>query len=154
MNVNLWTWSREDQGENISIFQENDNLSEYKKESFLSKLYEELEAWMEGEKAYLRQGLSLRDMADQLRTNTTYLSRAINEVGGENVSRYINTKRIDDFMSQLDQNLDRSWTLGKMAKNCGFGSLTTFSRAFKEIKGLPPSEFVKKYLEDSNGDED
>jgi len=144
MKVNLWPWFREDRGENISIFQENDNLSEYKKESFLPKLYEELEAWMEAEKPYLRQGLGLRDMADQLRTNTTYLSRAINEVGGENVSRYINTKRIDAFLSQLNQNLDRSWTLGKMAKSCGF----------KEIKGLAPSKFVQQYLENSHGDED
>ena len=33
--------------------------------------------------------------------------------------------------------------VGEIAKECGFGSFTTFSRAFSRVYGMSPSEYRK-----------
>jgi AraC-like DNA-binding protein len=52
-------------------------------------------------------------------------------------------KRIEKAKEML---LYESYSIGEIAENCGFASIYAFSRAFKNIIGVAPSDFKKKYI--------
>ncbi len=99
----------------------------------------------ETEKHYLNTKTSLASVAKKLKTNTSYLSKIINDFKGQTFSNYITELRINYALLQLKQDsIFRSYSIKAIAKDLGFKSEGSFSRAFKKQTGIYPSFYIKK----------
>lgn len=107
------------------------------------QLYLALEKLLEEEKLYLDPDLSLRQLADQLATNTKYLSQVVNHLASCNFQQYLNTFRIKEVQKKILNKDYGNLTLFGIALQCGFKNKSTFYKVFKEIAGVTPKEYIK-----------
>jgi len=99
----------------------------------------------EAEEQYLNTKTSLSTVAKKLKTNTSYLSKIINDNKGQTFSNYITELRINHALLRIKQDsVFRSYSIKAIAKDLGFKSEGSFSRAFKKQTGLYPSFYIKK----------
>jgi len=107
-------------------------------------LAESFQALVQSEKLYLNEKFSLEDAATHLKTNKTYLSKAINTVHSKRFSNLINEYRIEESMLMLSDSKFDNLSIEGIASAVGFSSKSSFNRTFKEQTGLTPSEFKSK----------
>ncbi|WGH74386.1 helix-turn-helix domain-containing protein [Tenacibaculum tangerinum] len=99
----------------------------------------------EKEKQYSSQNVTLNNLANQLNTNTAYLSKVINHYKELSFNNYINNLRINNITEQLETNsIIRKFTIKAIALEAGYKSADSFSKAFFKLKGVNPSDFIKK----------
>lgn len=96
------------------------------------------------EKAWWRDPeLTLPTLARRLGTNTTALSRAMNEGLGLNFNEVINRLRVDAVIAALHQ-CDGGQTVLAIALSEGFNSKASFNRVFKLYTGATPSDYRRR----------
>lgn len=83
--------------------------------------------------------LSLAEAARRVGTNTTYLSRAINEGLALNFNELINRMRAEEVARQIQAADDPNFM--QLALEAGFNSKATFNRAFRTVHGISPSDY-------------
>ncbi len=102
-------------------------------------LRERLLAAMGEGRAYAHEGLSLAQLAGQLETTPAQLRDTINQqLGYRNFNDFLHHYRIDEAAQRL---LLQDLPILSIALDVGYGSIGPFNRAFKQIKGVTPSEF-------------
>ncbi|MDZ7935859.1 MAG: helix-turn-helix domain-containing protein [Emticicia sp.] len=111
------------------------------KEREYEAMKSKIETLMLQEKLYLEPELSLSDLAQKLKTNTSVLSAAINSNFGKNFNDFVNEYRVEEFKKQIKLPANQNYTLLAVAFDCGFNSKATFNRAFKKFTGQSPSRF-------------
>lgn len=84
--------------------------------------------------------LTLKMLADHLGITTNYCSRYIKEKTGMTFVSYLNRLRLNRAEYYLTYT-DRSIT--EIADRCGFNSIQTFNRVFKNMLGVTPKEYRK-----------
>ncbi len=87
--------------------------------------------------------LDISEVAKQSNISEVYFRRLFKEKYGLSPYEYATGKRIEKAKEML---LYDSYSIGEIAENCGFASIYAFSRAFKNIIGIAPSDFKKKYI--------
>ena len=92
---------------------------------------------------YLEPELTLGQLAAQLGTNTSWLSRVINTGCGLNFNDFINGYRVREAEQRLRDPKFRHYTLLAVALESGFNSKSTFNRVFKKLRGVTPSEAAR-----------
>ncbi|MBL7738864.1 MAG: helix-turn-helix transcriptional regulator [Chitinophagaceae bacterium] len=98
---------------------------------------------MEKDKPYLEPELSLNDLAKRLGTNTSVLSKVINDGTGRNFNDFINSYRVQEVIQKLKEGEQKTQTLLGIAYDCGFNSKATFNRSFKKVTEKTPKEFIE-----------
>ena len=102
------------------------------------------------EEFYLDTQITLANMAKRIDTNTTYLSKIINEDYEKTFAHFINELRLSHTLKSLESNPNyRNLTIDHIAEKSGFASPSTFYNAFKKYTGLTPSYYIKKRLSQS-----
>lgn len=92
---------------------------------------------------YLNSNITLAQVAVKLNVNTRTLSESINKNKKVNFNSYINILRINYVVSLLENDPKyRNYKIVYLASVCGFSSHSTFTKIFKSIKGISPSEFI------------
>lgn len=91
------------------------------------------------EKYYLKEQITLEEMAQALRISRNTLSSLINSEEKQNFYAWINMLRIEH--SQMLFNEHPDYTIGEIAQLTGFSEAANFSRTFKKITGQTPSEW-------------
>jgi AraC-like DNA-binding protein len=94
-------------------------------------------------KIYEDPELSLTQLAGQLESNPTIISKAINNCFQMNFNDFINSYRINAVKEKFQEGLHKKQTLLAIALDCGFNSKATFNRAFKKNSGLSPKDFLE-----------
>lgn len=125
------------------------NASKTLSEELRQTILLDLENAMEGEKKYLDCGLTMHQLAKEIKTNTSYLSRTIQEIYHTNFASYLNTLRINDAKALIRDHKNNELTLDKIAKASGYKNRSTFHKAFKKMTGLTPDQYrqlLKKQL--------
>lgn len=84
--------------------------------------------------------LNLAQCAKHLGTNTSHLSRAINDGLGQNFNELINGLRVDAVKAQLIDPAESRDVLD-IAFEAGFSSKASFNRSFKLMVGVTPTAF-------------
>ncbi|MFH1121471.1 MAG: helix-turn-helix domain-containing protein [Bacteroidota bacterium] len=90
---------------------------------------------------YTDPKLTLKQLANDLGTNTRYLSMVINEFQGRNFNQMLNYYRVKKVMRLLVDNEAESYSYLGLAQKAGFHSKSVFIAAFKSQTGTTPSEF-------------
>jgi AraC-like DNA-binding protein len=111
----------------------------------------DLDAWKEKvlhavvtKKAYANPELTLTDLARQLQTNSSLLSKVINTGFGQNFNDFINYYRVEEVKQKLQTEAAGQVTIMSIAYDAGFNSKATFNRAFKKFTGRNPKEYLEK----------
>ncbi len=86
------------------------------------------------------ESITLRDIAKELGYNYRYLSGVVNRLFGTPFPQVVNRYRVDLACGLLRQTR-RSIT--DIAESCGFDSLRSFNRCFKEQTGTTPRDYRK-----------
>lgn len=94
------------------------------------------------EKLFLEDHFTMNDLIQRLNTNKTYLSEVIARSPYKSFYQLVNTLRIDHACQILEA--DPSLKLEQVAFASGFSSGSAFSQVFKRIKGVTPSEYLRK----------
>ena len=98
----------------------------------------------ENNKTYLNIDCTLSYVAKKISTNTSYLSKVINNHKGIPFKTYLTDLRINEALIQLKNNKTlRAYTIKAIASEFGFKRQETFSRAFKARTGIYPSVYIK-----------
>lgn len=93
------------------------------------------------EAAWWREpNLTLADLARRLGVNSSYLSRGINEGLGQNFSEMINGMRAEAVARELERG-GTGRDMLELSLDAGFGSKSSFNRAFRARFGMTPTRF-------------
>lgn len=92
---------------------------------------------------YLNPSVTLDELAKQLGTNRTYMSRFVNDECGTNFDGLMRRMRLA-YAERLMHN-HKNWTFKRIAQRSGFNSDTTFRKAFLEKYGMTPRDYIQKY---------
>ena len=119
-----------------SICAEFDGAADYtecknKEENLLMKIFKFVES------NYTKE-CSLGALAEQISYHEVYLSRYFKKRTGLAFSDYVNQYRINESVYIL-KNTNKK--IIDIALDCGFNSLRTFNRNFKEIIGMTPTKY-------------
>ncbi len=87
---------------------------------------------------HFARDLRLRDIAWHVRKGEEHLARVFMRETGQSVFDYVREMRIHNAKTLLQ---NPSLSLTAIARQCGFHSLSFFSRTFRQEVGLPPSHY-------------
>lgn len=120
-------------------------------ETLLKKLSE-----FEKSTEFVSQDTSLSRLALQFDTNTRYLSEVVNFYKQKNFNAYINELRINYIIDKLKNDSHfLQYKISYLAEVSGFSSHSVFATVFKQVTGIPPTNFItilkdKKEYSDPN----
>ena len=110
----------------------------------LEKRYEKVASliakWVEAEK-YTTPGINIKDVATQMGTNSNYLSTYINNVLGTSFANWLNGLRVEKSKEYLSS--PERISMEECGMKVGYDSLYNYSRWFKTITGMSPSQWKK-----------
>ncbi|EDP97036.1 helix-turn-helix domain-containing protein [Kordia algicida OT-1] len=113
-------------------------------ETIISEILENLRVF-EQEKGFLTSKITLHEFAKKIQTNTKYLSKVINTYKSKSFRNYINDLRVEHSINSLQNNLHfRKYTVSAIAKEAGFSTSESFTKAFRKRTGETVTEFVSK----------
>ena len=101
---------------------------------------------LQNERIYEDPELSLTQLAKQLKTNPSLLSKIVNQGFQLNFNDFINKYRVQAVTEKLKAGEQKTQTLLGIAYDCGFNSKATFNRAFKKATGVSPKEWLEKIV--------
>lgn len=110
----------------------------------MNLLLEKVHMLFQESKLYADPSLSLQHLAKAVDSNTSILSRAINEKAKMNFNDFVNSYRISAVKRSLAEGEMDHKTLVGIGMDHGFNSKSTFIRSFKKKEGVTPSEYAKK----------
>lgn len=96
------------------------------------------------QKKYKDVNYSAKQLADELQTNTRYLSAVINSRFGMNYSCLVNEYRIKDALHLLTDKRYMDKNVEEISALIGFANRQSFYAAFYRIMGVTPKEYRKK----------
>lgn len=86
--------------------------------------------------------LSLQTVAHQIGIRPVALSKSFSKRFGKNFQSYVHFLRCNCAADMIKAS---NLTMAEIASCCGFGSIRSFNRNFKELYGIAPSEYKKAY---------
>jgi len=92
---------------------------------------------------YLNPNLSINDVASELYTNKTYVSKALAVHAGMNFCQFVNSYRIRYAVAHFKQ--DPTQRVVEMAQSCGFRTVSSFTVSFRMIMNSSPGEWCNAY---------
>lgn len=120
------------------------NVSSGLDQELVDTILEKLEKF-EQSNCFTSNKYDLKKLAKELQTNSSYLSKIINEHKGLNFSNYLKNLRIDFAISLLENEPKyRTFTIQAIAEEVGFNKAQSFSTAFQKKTGIYPSDFIKQ----------
>ncbi len=117
----------------------------YKKSLFnkeeLKQYKDRLIALMEQEELFLEAELSMRLLSEHMNLPPNHMSQLLNEGFDQNFADYVNSYRLENFKSKLQQTDSHQLTLLALAYDSGFNSKTVFNTFFKKKMGMTPKAY-------------
>ena len=102
-------------------------------------------SFMIEEHAYRSEGLTVASLATRLDMGEAALRDLINqELGYRNFNDFLHHHRLQEAAARLGDPAEANLPILTIALDTGFGSITPFNRAFREVYALTPSEYRRK----------
>jgi len=90
----------------------------------------------------LDQSLDLKALAASIHCSSSYLSRVFSEHTGTTITKKLRMLRIEKAANLLK---DGDFNVTEAAMEVGYNSVSHFTKAFQEAKGIKPSEFILQF---------
>ena len=113
----------------------------YYKDVQANEHHQQLIFMMEYDKAYLNPQLKLDIVAERLKVSEKLVSSLLNQYVGKNFNDFTNQYRVNEAKIRLTDPAYKQFTIAAIAYDCGFNSLATFQRCFKQFTGVTPSQY-------------
>ncbi len=125
------------------------NLEKYRKSTIdhseASEILNRLKQLLRESKLYLKNDLSLNEVAEKMTVSYRIISQVINDRLGQNFSEFINTLRIQEAEALLKDPEMQNESIASIAFDSGFNNLTSFNEAFRKINRMTPSQYRKQF---------
>jgi AraC-like DNA-binding protein len=118
-------------------------------DDYIQSVAENLHRLLIAEKPYLNSNLALDELAGMIKIHRNLLSKVINDHYKMNFFNFINKYRIEEAAEMLKSDKFMHLSIEGIAQSVGFNSKSVFNPAFKKIMGITPSEYRKKFLNQS-----
>ncbi|MCR5003255.1 MAG: AraC family transcriptional regulator [Bacteroidales bacterium] len=103
--------------------------------------------YMEEQEGFRIKGITIAKVAEDLKTNRTYISQILNKNFETSFPDYLNNLRIryakDYIAAHPDERQDT------IASLCGFDSVSSFSRKFRALEGMTPGMWAEQNKKNS-----
>lgn len=107
-------------------------------------LHEKLMEQLTTHSIYRQEGLTIRQLAEQMGVQEYRLRRLINgQLGFKNFNDFLNTYRVNEAVEILSDPAQNQKTILEIAYFLGYQSIGPFNKAFKELKNTTPTSFRK-----------
>ena len=116
------------------------------KQETAQRLYKQMKECMEQKEVFLREGFSREDLAREIKSNRTYLTKALH-LRSLTFARFVNSYRAQYAIDLLACNEDMS--VEELALRSGFGSSRAMNRYIKESAGLGARALQCRIFKDS-----
>ncbi|GGF96206.1 response regulator [Paenibacillus abyssi] len=90
---------------------------------------------------HYNEDLMLQTLADQFFISREYVSRKFKQEFGQNVSDYIESKRVENARILL---LNDTFSISEIAASAGYQDARYFSKVFAKVVGVSPMKYRKK----------
>lgn len=114
---------------------------------FRAQRLETIYTVLEYVRKHYREKITVEQMATLAGYSKTYFCRQFKNITGTSFYRYLTCYRISVACMLMEEHHN---SMSHIAQSTGFASLPLFSRAFKEITGMTPSQFQNLPQEDKN----
>ncbi|WPZ00048.1 helix-turn-helix domain-containing protein [Christiangramia sp. OXR-203] len=132
--------SEMEEGKSKAITEHPSSIPEEIRKDILEKL-----AVFEKSDRFMSKDLDMYGLAQQIGTNTTYLSTVINHYKKMNFPTYVKDLKIKAAINQLSKNPDLlKYNYQGLAEIFGFKTGESFSKAFYKKTGVYPSKFLNE----------
>lgn len=106
------------------------------------QLFEQINQLLIDEEAYKDADFNLNSLTQQVKSNSKYVSQAIQQQTNKNFNTYINHLRIMEAQKLIQESYqDDNLNLTDVMYACGFKSRTTFYKAFQKETGMSPKQY-------------
>ena len=147
----------EDGAVSEDLFDPETDLVEEKRKYEKNRLDDEIAAayakeaadLMESKKLYKNPDLTLPMMAKKLGLTTNILSQVLNGYCGQSFYNFVNTYRISEAISMMNDPKYENESIIRILTEAGFKSKSSFNTLFKKQTGLTPSEFRQNLKKES-----
>jgi AraC-like DNA-binding protein len=130
------------------IFKADEEFTQKKKKSLSDsvnqKYVEQLTAYMENEKPFLDSSLTLFNLAEKTSIPARSISEVINNSLNQNFYDFINSYRIKEAQTLLEDSSTGKKTILEILYEVGFGTKSSFNQAFKKHTGKTPSQYKRQ----------
>ncbi len=116
----------------------------------VDELYEKILHIFVVQKKYKDPDYSAKKMAEELSTNTRYISAVVNIRFGQNYSSLVNEYRIKDAQYLLVDKRYLDKTMEEISTMVGFANRQSFYAAFYKINGITPRSYRINHLAKEN----
>lgn len=125
---------------------ENVKTIKYKKSGLSKetaiKIHELLTKRIDEEKLFTNSELTLVELAEIIEVSPNNLSQVINTFEQKNFYDYINSKRVESFLTLVSIPENKKYTILSLALESGFNSKSSFNKYFKKVMNQTPSEYL------------
>ena len=98
------------------------------------------------QKKYKDKNYSAKQLADDLGTNTRYISAVVNVKFHMNYTSFVNKFRIEEAMDILVDKRYRDLRIEEVSDMVGFSNRQSFYASFYKITGITPKEYKMQHL--------
>lgn len=109
------------------------------------ELYERILNMIVIEKRYRNKDFSAKELAQELNTNTRYISAVINSRFNTNFSCLVNEYRIKEAMHRMTDKRYTDMTIEEIGTLVGFANRQSFYASFYRIMGETPNNYRKRH---------
>lgn len=89
------------------------------------------------------QDIKLSDLAKRLGYHEKYLSSSLHALTGMNFRTFLASYRVNFAKDLLRTRHSKATRISDVALQCGFSSINSFNRAFREITGMTPTQYAR-----------
>ena len=115
----------------------------------VEKVVELLASAMQTDKLYLDPELTIEKLGRHLQLPPKTVSFVLNQHLQKSFNTFVNEHRIEAVKRQLINPANEHLTLTGIAFECGFNSQATFQRAFRQMTGVSPKEYIGQQAAES-----
>ena len=109
------------------------------------ELYERILNMIVIEKRYRNKDFSAKELAQELNTNTRYISAVINSRFNTNFSCLVNEYRIKEAMHRMTDKRYADMTIEEIGTLVGFANRQSFYASFYRVMGETPNNYIKRH---------
>jgi AraC-like DNA-binding protein len=102
---------------------------------------------MQEDKLYLEPSLNVQAVSSHTSIPQKTISFVLNNYHGKSFNEFINEYRINEVKKRLLEKGNDHLTISGIALDCGFNSQATFQRAFKNVTGVSPKEYLTTHTQ-------